>query len=189
MEVPLPYAGYPTKRHAENELVVRAKLPQDSGGFLPLAELLRKIRDEDTAWFTDAYQAADIKRRRAFALAKVDEVFGQGVVPAERLAKIGWSKLAQIASHVSSDKKNLTSLLIDAERLTARELEISLASGEEITGSRTLTFTLSADDYAFVEQALILCKAKQSGRGLNGKEQALVRLAKAYIAANPQATA
>lgn len=187
MEVTLSNAGFPTRRHAENELVVRAKAPQEAGGFIQLAELLRKIKKEDSGWFVQAFEAAGIKRRRAFALVKVDEVFGQGVVDRDRLARIGWSKLAQIASHVSDNKENMETLLSDAERMTARELEIALSRGVELDKSRTLTFTLSEADYKAVEQALVACGAEQNGRGLSGKEQALVKLATNHVSSKPLA--
>ena len=167
------------RRKAESALSELAKASTKDGGFLPLAELLYRIRETDSEWFLKAAEAAGIKERRAFALAKVHEVFGEGRAPVERLVKVGWSKLAAISSAAAQDPARVGELLGDAERLSARELDIKLASGEALDASHTVMLTFSPDEYRKFETALLRFKATRKGRGFAQKERALISMIEA----------
>jgi hypothetical protein len=153
-----------------------AEQSSEKGGFLPLAAVLREVRDNDPEGFVEACEKVGIKRRRGFALAKIDEVFGGRRVPEEQLARIGWSKLAQISSQVAKNPDRMFDLLGDAERLSSRELDVLLMSGEMLDRSHSVVLTFSSEDYAKFEAALIRFGAMRSGRGLAGKEKAVVAM-------------
>ena len=167
------------RRRAESDLQKLAKASSKDGGFLPLAELLYRVRETDSEWFLKAIEAAGIKPRRGFALAKVHEVFGGGSAPVDRLSRIGWSKLATLSSAAAKDPKRIDELLADAERLSARELDIMLASGEALDATRTVILTFSPDDYRKFEVALERFKAVRKGRGFARKERALIEMIEA----------
>lgn len=167
------------RRKAENDLQKLATASSKDGGFLPLAELLYRIRETDSEWFLKAVESARIKERRAFALARVHEVFGGGRAPADRLARVGWSKLAAISSAAAQDPKRIDELLEDAERLSARELDIKLASGKALDTSHTVTLTFSSDEYRKFEAALERFRAVRRGRGFARKEGALIAMIEA----------
>lgn len=179
----MPFETPEERRLAEIELQQLAKVSPKNGGFLPLAELLYKIRETDSEWFLKASKAAGIKERRAFALAKVHEVFGEGRAPVDRVIAVGWSKLAAISSAAAKAPRSVGELLDDAERLSARELDIKLASGEALDASHTVMLTFSPADYRTFEVALERFKAIRKGRGFAHKERALIAMIQALAEA------
>ena len=140
--------------------------------FLPLARHLRKWQDTDPEYMPVVAALDGIGRRTAYALARIDRVFGHLPVSREQLLQIGWSKLAILAPYV--DDANYQELLDLAEEVTSWELETLLRGGEVSAGTRCMILRLSPDQFDIVEQVLLKYGALRSGRGLVGKESALV---------------
>lgn len=70
-----------------------------------------------------------------------------------------------------------------ADRSTAHTLPTALKEQDaaSLGTLRSVLLRIPADQYADVEAALIACGAEPRGKGLIGKEDALVRMAQCFI--------
>ena len=145
--------------------------------FLELGRSLRQLQHRDPDLFQQAIKKKDLGRRKAYYLVEVSRTFDKAPVPRSRLRKIGWTKLQLIGKHVTA--ANLEELLTLAESVNSKELERQMKGETPIDSARYLIFYLKPEDYAEIEQALKLCGAAPSGRGLRKKEKALLRMTRA----------
>jgi hypothetical protein len=104
----------------------------------------------------------------------IDRVYSPFGLPRDRLASIGWAKLAVLRNHVR-ETGGLEWLAI-AETYSLIELKRIVHGGKGPRRSMLLTF--SASDYSLVVKALLLRGATVSGGGryLLGKEEAILRI-------------
>lgn len=107
-------------------------------------------------------------------------------------SRVGWTKLQIIADHAQNQPEKLSQYVMAANlhpalRTTAHALPEALRRQDAPAGEkyRSLLFRLSADQYAQVEAALMAFGAERKGRGLTGKEDALVRLAVSHPTSAP----
>ncbi len=73
-------------------------------------------------------------RRKAYYLISIDKAFRDKNVSAERLKKIGWTKLAALAPHITKD--SLEEALLFAEANTVRNIEAVVKGLQPIIGGR-----------------------------------------------------
>jgi hypothetical protein len=140
--------------------------------FLDAAHLLRQAQDAGAEIFMAVAAQAGIGPRKAYALATIDRSFrGLGIAKA-RLYKVGWTKLALLAPYV--DKSNHKELLALAGQHTMQELRTILKGKPLPAAFRCMVLYFSPEDYIKVEAVLLQHGAIESGRGLAGKERALL---------------
>jgi hypothetical protein len=142
--------------------------------FLELGKSLRQLMDRDPDLFHQIIQKSNLGRRKAYYLVEVSRIFEPLPVPRSRLRKIGWTKLQLIAKHVNPN--NLDVLLQLAEDSAAKELERRMRGEKPLGNAHCVLMYFSPKDYAELEDALVKHGGVRSGRGIQNKEEALIRL-------------
>jgi endonuclease III len=97
-------------------LTLIAKLEDE---FLELASTLRQLQQMSPKDFKKAIHTPQLGRRKAYYLVSIDKAFGDKTVPDERLKKIGWTKLAALAPHITEE--NQENALLFAEMNTVKD--------------------------------------------------------------------
>jgi len=150
-------------------LMLIAKLEDE---FLELASLLRQVKQENPKAYKKLYSIPQLGRRKAYYLVSIDKAFGDKDVPVERLKKIGWTKLAALAPHITEE--NLEDALLFAESNTVRNIEAVVHGLEPIIGGRSVLLNFTAEQFAAFSAAILAHGAIKNGEGFIGKEVALV---------------
>ena len=140
--------------------------------FLELGRSLRQLLDRDPDLFRQLVKKGNLGRRKAYYLVEVSRIFDPLPVPRSRLRKIGWTKLQLIGKHVTPE--NLDELLTLAESTNSKELERQMRGEKPMKNARCVIMYFSPKQYAEFEEALLKNGAKPSGRGIVGKEEALI---------------
>jgi hypothetical protein len=140
--------------------------------FLELASLLRQVREKSPQSFKTLTSIPQLGRRKAYYLVSIDKAFGDKNVPSVRLKKIGWTKLAALAPHIT--KENLEEALLFAELHTVRNIEAVVHGLEPILDGRTVVLNFTAEQFAEYEGAILANGAIKDGDGYKGKEAALM---------------
>jgi hypothetical protein len=164
------------------------EVPQDlidhsKSRLLDTARFLRKVRAENRDEFRSVAKKLKIGLRKAYHLAQIDEVLSDMDVSAERIQRLGWTKLSLLAAHGQSD--TIDELLDVAESCTAHELKMHIRDGKFDPEGRTVVLHFNKEQYGLLEEALRAKGATPHSRGLLGKEAALMRL----ITENPATAA
>lgn len=141
---------------------------------LETARFLRKVRAENRDEFRSVARKLKIGVRKAYHLAQIDEVLSDMDVSAERIQRLGWTKLSLLAAHGEPD--TIDELLDVAESGTAHELKMHIRDGKFDPEGRTVVLHFDKEQYALLDQALRAKGAEPHSRGLLGKETALMRL-------------
>jgi hypothetical protein len=150
-------------------LVLIANLEDE---FLELAASLRQLQETYPKDFKMLYSMPQLGRRKAYYLVSIDKAFGNKNVPAERLKKIGWTKLAALAPIITDE--NLEDALLFAELNTAKNIEAVVHGLEPIVGGRSVLLIFTAEQFAAFSAAIMAHGAIQNGKGFIGKEAALI---------------
>jgi hypothetical protein len=150
-------------------LTLIAKL---EGEFLELASLLRQVKQTSFKDFKNLYSIPELGRRKAYYLVSIDTAFGDKNVSPERLKKIGWTKLAALAPHITDE--NLEDALLCAELNTVKNIEAVVRGLEPIVGGRSVLLIFTAEQFAAFSAAILAHGAVKNGQGFIGKEAALV---------------
>ena len=148
-----------------------------SKDFLTLARRLSEIQDFDPDMFPQVIKAAGIGKRRAYALIQIHNSFWTLDFARERLLGVGWAKAVILARHV--DQQNCEKLLRLAEEHTVHNLAVLLSGGKLNANQRVVLLYFSMEEYELFEQMVRFFGAIREGRGLAGKEQALVAMMRA----------
>ncbi|HWJ69173.1 MAG TPA: hypothetical protein VNS79_03890 [Sphingobium sp.] len=156
-----------------------AEIPQDlidhsKSRLLEVASFLRKVREENRDEFRAVATKLRIGIRKAYHLAQIDEVLSDMDIAAERMQRLGWTKLSLLAAY--GKPETIDELLDVADGCTAHELKLYIHKGEPAPKGRTVVLHLDKEQYALLDQALRAKGAEPHSRGLLGKETALMRL-------------
>lgn len=163
------------------ELFARAKaVVQDrSSDFLDIGSALRKLQDVDGDDYKLLISQVKMGDRQAYYWVSIDRAFEGLGIPKERLRKVGWTKLKELAAHVSKD--NVKDLLKLAEAHTAKDLDRVL-QGEAVMGkARSVNLRFTPEDYDLLQEALLKFGAIPAGRGLEAKEDAIIAMVKKVL--------
>lgn len=139
-----------------------------------VAKLLRTAHDYDASLFPVIAEAAGIKKRRAYALARIARKFDGLGFSDDRLNAIGWAKLSVVARYI--DPQNACDLVILAETLKAHELEKHLTGDLVVDGAKAMLFRLAPEQDLRLRKLLLANGAKGTLSGMKDKEKALIRL-------------
>jgi hypothetical protein len=140
--------------------------------FLELGSLLRQLQQTSPKDFKKLASLPELGRRKAYYLVSIDKAFSDKGVPAERLRKIGWTKLAALAPHITDE--NLEDALLFAELHKVKNIEAVVHGQEPIFGGRTVQLIFTAEQFAFFSAAIMAHGAIENGKGVIGKEAALI---------------
>lgn len=140
--------------------------------FLELGRALRQLLDRDPALFQQVVKKRGLGRRKAYYLVEVSRKFEPLPISRARLKKIGWTKLQIIGQHVTKD--NVEELVNLAEQLKTKQLERKMQGDDLLNNAHCVLMYFSPEQYAEFEEALLKNGAERSGRGIVGKEGALI---------------
>ena len=141
--------------------------------FIEAARHLREVQDETPELFAMVVKHTGIGMRKAYYLAEIDRRFRKLGVDRNRLRKIGWTKVQIIGRHIN--KTNLEDLLSLAEKHTAYELNALMRGEQPHPDTRCVVLYFTPEQYETFEKAVLANGGVKSGRGLLGKEEALVK--------------
>jgi hypothetical protein len=150
-------------------LTLIAKLEDE---FLELGSLLRQVQQTSPKDFKKLASLPELGRRKAYYLVSIDKAFCDTGVPSERLMKIGWTKLAALAPHITDE--NLDDALLFAELHTVKNIEAVVHGQEPIFGGRTVQLIFTADQFAAFSVSILAHGAIKNGKGFVGKGAALI---------------
>ena len=152
---------------------VLALSPDVEDTFLELGRSLRQLLDRDPGLFQQVVKKR-LGRRKAYYLVEVSRKFEPLPISRARLKKIGWTKLQIIGQHVTKD--NVEELVGMAEQLKTKQLERKMQGDDPISNAHCVLMYFSPTQYAEFEEALLKSGAERSGRGMIGKEGALINV-------------
>lgn len=153
--------------------MLEARKARDRRNFITSAKYLRRIQEEAPDRFDAIVSLIGLSIRKAYYLISIDKKFAELKVDIARLDAIGWTKLQIIAPYIT--EVNCESLLLHAERYTARELKQVLKNKKITNGTKSILLHLAPGEYQIFAAALLENGAKMRNGGLQGKEKALVR--------------
>jgi hypothetical protein len=164
-------------------LMKRAQMlaTRENDDTIELAEVLAELRalpkppHGDRLTLNELAAHTKLSKRAVCYLLKVWRRFSDLDIPRERLASIGWTKLAVIAENCDpGDEENALTL---AEAFTLKELPALLKGGAPKQKARTVLLRLTPRQHEHFESFLLAHAARRpkKGRGLAGKEKALMK--------------
>ena len=145
--------------------------PDDT--FLDLARALAAIYAQDKALLGRFIAESGIGRRKAYYLLELGKRLADLGVPDKRFEKIGWTKLQIIGKHLT--RRNAEKLLGWAKECNAPQLTARVR-GEAPSKTHCVLLYFSPAQYRQFEKAILTKGGKRSGRGLVGKEAAIMRM-------------
>jgi len=120
----------------------------------------------------DLVKQGAIKRRKAYYLIKVWSRFSD--MPKSTLAKVGWAKLAILATKCPVGEEETGIALALSDGVTAQNLPAKLKPASDVAETRRVILEFNLDDYEVFKVTLADHGAKPKGKGLTGKEQAIM---------------
>jgi hypothetical protein len=160
---------------------VQTLATRDNDHTIELAEALSDLRalpkppDANRLTLDQLAAHTKLSKRAVCYLLKIWRRFSDLDVPRERLAHIGWTKLAAIAENCDpGDEENALTL---AEASTLKELPARLKGMAAKPKARTVLLRLTRRQHEHFESFLLAHGARRpkKGRGLSGKETALMK--------------
>lgn len=183
-----PVQNQPDVDHLKREALALAAKPTKS--FHAFARVLWAAHRNDPAFLHEVERVAGIKRRALFYLSNVGGFLADDIITEEQAERIGWTKIQIVARHVRCDtkisKRVIQRYLKIAEHTPAHRLPAALKNQdtEQAAPSRTVLLRIPADAYPALENALLAHGAEKQGRGLVGKEQAIMALVQSVTASD-----
>jgi beta-galactosidase/beta-glucuronidase len=153
-----------------------------SKNFYDLALALVAVNDTKPGQILKLGQNHGMSRRRLYYLLEVGRFLKKGNIVKDEAERLGWTKFVILARHSAADpsltKEQVSTLLALARQSTAHQLPEALATKTPLgKADRALLIRIPQEQYEIVEAALLAHGAKKHGKGLVGKEAALVALA------------
>jgi len=140
--------------------------------FLDLGRYLRQLLDREPELFQEIIVKCDLGRRKAYYLVEVSRTFDPLPISRPRLKKLGWTKLQIIGKHVTKD--NVEELVTLAENHSVKQLERLMQGDAPMKNAHCVLMYFTPKQYAELEAALLKNGGERSGRGIVGKEEALI---------------
>ena len=145
--------------------------PDDT--FPGLARSLAAIYAQDKALLGRFIEQSGMGRRKAYYLLDLGKRLADLGLPDKRLKEVGWTKLQVVGKHLT--RRNAETLLGWAEECNAPQLAARIR-GEAPSKTRCVLLYMSPAQYRQFERAILTSGGKRSGRGLVGKEAAIMRM-------------
>lgn len=155
--------------------------------FFELATKLAKLHESDPSTLRDIPQQTGMSRRRLYYLLEVGRLLSDQQISKPEAEAVGWTKLQIIARHLSRSEGaegELRQFMKQAIDLPSRSLAQALR-GEAVPDDCAVQFTLDKISKGELDEALLAYGAERSGRGLIGREEALLRIVRVALANSP----
>jgi hypothetical protein len=175
--MPVRSSGASALRKRAQSLAARS---DDS--MIELAEVLSDLRDlpkpprGDRPTLDDLVDRTKLSKRAICYLLKVWQTFADLGITRDRLADIGWTKLAVIAETCGPGE--MKEALAIADNCTVKKLPALLKGAPRKKKARTVQLRLTPRQHDCFESVLLAHGARcpKKGRGLSGKEKALMKV-------------
>lgn len=183
-----PVQNKPDADHLKQLAMGLAK--KSTKSFHAFSSALWMAHSNNPAVMHEVVGVAGIKRRALFYLSDVGGFLTEHNITEDQAERIGWTKIQIVARHVRRHtlvgKRMIQRYLTIAERTTAHRLPAALKNQDtDLTvASRTVLLRIPADAYPALENALLTCGARKQGRGLAGKEEAIMALVQSVTASD-----
>ena len=152
---------------------------KDKRDWFEIAALLRQMSDEDPEKFLNTAHTLGIHRRKAYYLVDLDRSLEAFEIPRARKLRIGWTKLQVIGPNLT--QKNREVLLAQAEAHPVHELRDIVQGTWPGATKHCVLLYLADEEYGIFAQVLKAHGAKRVGRGIRGKEAALIAALKTVM--------
>ena len=146
--------------------------PDDT--FPGLARSLAAIYAQDKALLGRFIGQSGMGRRKAYYLLDLGKRLADLGLPDKRFEKIGWTKLQVIGKKLTP--RNAETLLAWAEECNAPQLAARVRGETSTSKSRCVLLYFSPAQYRQFERTILTSGGKRSGRGLVGKEAAIMKM-------------
>lgn len=117
-----------------------------------------------------------ISPRRAYYLIDLWSRFSDAEISKSKLAEVGWTKLAILAKKCPAGKEQWGVKIALSKGVTAKNLSATLESAAKVKKTRCVLLYFDLHDYGIFEEALQEHGAKLKGKGLSGKEKAIMAM-------------
>lgn len=159
------------------DLLTKARelVPAADTSFIRLGAVLWALDDTvaSRSDFREAIESLGIGYRKARYLVEVSRAFQSVKAPEWFLQQLGWTKCSLLAPYITP--QNSKELLEKAASSTALELKSYLDTKEQ-SGMKVFSVPLTVGQRAKLDAALEARGAKQHGRHVLGRAEALMRL-------------
>jgi hypothetical protein len=148
--------------------------------FLELGASLRRLYDRDKDLYHKVVEKSGLGSRKAYYLIEISRKFDKlPGIPKARLRALGWTKLQVISKNLTP--QNADELLTLAEQNNVRDLE-ALLRGEKPKGdnAKCVLMYFTPEQYEVYADSVLKKGAYRSGRGILGKEEALIKILKEH---------
>jgi hypothetical protein len=141
---------------------------------LDLSRHLDLLYQRDPAELQSVIRAGALSRRTAYYLLKVGQLIRAAKLSTSQAERIGWTKLQIIGDKLNG--KNAARLLKLAEENNAQELKRLVREDSPKQKPHCLLLYFGTDQYRQFRRAVLRHGASSAGRGLVGKEEAIMRI-------------
>lgn len=143
--------------------------------FIRLGQVLRQLQDLDPIAYGAAVRDCGLASQVASDLVRINRAFANLPIPAARMRRIGWIKLAAVAPYIG--RENYPVLLKQAEANDEAALD-AILRGEAPAGVHSpVVFQLRDDERDTLNAALLNFGAIRSAEGMTNSEAALMLMA------------
>jgi hypothetical protein len=155
-----------------------AKSPRNQSWF-DLSRKLDWLHRRDRSEFHDIFREGNLNQRTAYYLRNVGRVIRIANLTISQAERVGWTKLQIIGGSLIEDKENarkVARLLKLAEQNNAQELRRLVSKKRAKSKPNCVLLYFTDKQYEQLKGALIDQKAISKGRGIVGKEEAIMRM-------------
>ncbi len=170
--------GLPTKEAQETYKRAIKAAEFDPADFMTLGRLMKKLEDQDEVLLAQLMRnlpGFNGRTRRVRYYLTVVKAF-DGLVPDDKLQRVGWTKLAALAEHEHPNSTNVYDLLDKARERNVRQLRAFLKGDSGLSETKGVTLYFDSDQRPrfdkFIEQYGAI---PQPGGGHTNREAALMK--------------
>jgi hypothetical protein len=162
-----------TIQELKNRALELAALPRNQG-WLELSQVLELLNGhrgkKGCDEFKNIIRDGVLSRRTAYYLLKVRQQLDRAELSTSQAERIGWTKLQIIGKKMNAKNLKL------AEKNNVQELKRLIGEDSRRSKPHCVLLYFGKEQYRQFRQAMLRHGASRRGRGLVGKEEALLRL-------------
>jgi hypothetical protein len=166
-----------TAQDLKNRALELAALPRNQG-WVELSQILELLNGhrgkKGRAEFKNIIRDGALSRRTAYYLPKVGQIIRTARLSTSRAQRIGWTKLQIIGGKMNG--KNAARLLKLAEENNAQLLKRLVRENSPHQKPHCVLLYFSTEQYHQFKRAVLQHGGSSAGRGLVGKEEAILRI-------------
>ena len=167
----------PTIQQLKKRASALAGLPRNRG-WLELSQVLELLNgyrgEKGRAAFQNLIHDGSLSRRTAYYLRDVGQLIRAAKLSARQAERIGWTKLQIIGDKMNA--KNADRLMKLAEESNAQELKRKIREDSSHSKPHCVLLYFSNEQYRRFRRAVLRHGGSSTGRGIIGKEEAILSI-------------